>query len=206
MPEPPTTHTDRLPDSEDPLAAAARGVIRGDAKAIESFVLTVGPQVLRASRRILGVSHPDVEDVAQEAMYAVIQSLPNFRWHCTVMHFVWRVAALTALNARRRVRLNDRITRAALDPEDAPSGAPSPMGDALATRQREGLRQLLDQLPPEQSEALAMHCVLGCTVEESAAAMGVPINTLRGRLVTAKTALRRILAENTELSELLRGA
>ncbi len=72
--------------------------------------------------------------------------------------------------------------------------------------QREALRQLLDELPPEQAEALAMHCVLGCTVEETAAATGVPINTVRGRLVTAKSALRKILAENSELSDLLRGA
>ncbi len=72
--------------------------------------------------------------------------------------------------------------------------------------QREALRQLLDELPPEQAEALAMHCVLGCTVEETAAATGVPINTVRGRLVTAKSALRKILTENSELSDLLRGA
>ena len=38
-----------------------------------------------------------------------------------------------------------------------------------------------------------MHCVLGYTVQETAAATGSPLNTVRGRLVSAKAALRQRL-------------
>ena len=66
-------------------------------------------------------------------------------------------------------------------------------------------RQLLDELPATQAEALTLHCVLGFTVEEAAEVSNVPANTLRGRLITAKALLRRKLAEDPELSELLSG-
>jgi len=192
--------------AKEPLAELVPRVLQGEARAIEQFVLTTGPSVLRAVRRILGSHHPDVEDVAQEALFTVIGALHSFRGQCTVLHFVWRVAALTAINARRKVRLHNHITNGTSSLDESPSGEPSPMSQALASRQREALRRLLDELPPEQSEALAMHCVLGCTVEETASTTGVPVNTVRGRLVTAKSALRKILAEDSELTDLLRGA
>jgi RNA polymerase sigma-70 factor (ECF subfamily) len=180
-------------------------VLQGEASAIERFVAAVGPSVLLAVRRILGTHHPDVEDVAQEALFAAIEALRTFRGNCKVLHYVWRVAALTSLNARRRLRLHAQIMRSAVDPDEAVSLERSPMGHVLAARQRQALRRLLDELPAEQSEVLAMHCVLGCTIAETAAATGAPVNTVRGRLVTARSALRRILAENSEFSELLRG-
>ena len=191
--------------ASDPLAELVPRVLQGEARAIEAFVLAAGPSVLRAVRRILGPCHPDVEDVAQEAIIGAVGALASFRGKCTVLHYVWRVAALTAINARRKVRLYNQITQGTASPDESPSGEPSPMRHALATRQREALRQLLDVLPPEQSEALAMHCVLGCTVEETASATGVPVNTVRGRLVTAKSALRKLLENDTELTDLLRG-
>jgi RNA polymerase sigma-70 factor (ECF subfamily) len=62
----------------------------------------------------------------------------------------------------------------------------------------------LSELPQPQAEALAMHCVLGYTVAETAQATGVPPNTVRSRLVSAKALLRGVLAEDAELAEQLR--
>jgi RNA polymerase sigma-70 factor (ECF subfamily) len=194
------------PDAEDcdPLAGMARAAARGNVKAIESFVLACGPSVLRVVRRILGSRHPDVEDVAQDAMFAAIEALPGFREECRVLHFVWRVAALTAMNARRRLQLRQLISHGGAD--EHPSHELSPMGQALAARRCEAFRQLLDELPVVQAEALALHCALGYTVEETAASTGVPPNTVRSRLIAGKTALRQRVAEDAELLELLQGA
>jgi RNA polymerase sigma-70 factor (ECF subfamily) len=161
--------------------------------------------MLRVVRQILGPAHPDSEDVLQEAAVGLVEALGEFREECTVRHFACRVALLTALNARRRFRLRERLT-----PHAAPSeveemsavGARQP--DQLSERRRAVVLELLNELPQPQAEALAMHCVLGYTVAETAEATGVPANTVRSRLVSAKTQLRSVLADDAELSEQLR--
>lgn len=157
-------------------------------------------------RRILGPRHPDVEDVAQEAVMASIEALSSFRRQCTVLHFVWRVAALTAMNARRRLQLRAQIAQSPAAIDGLVSEEPSPMGSVLSARRREAFRRLLDELPAAQSEVLALHTVLGFTIAEVAAAAGVPANTVRSRLLNAKAALRKRLGEDPELYDLVRDA
>jgi RNA polymerase sigma factor (sigma-70 family) len=183
----------------------AEAAAAGNPRAVEDFVLATGPCILRVVRRILGAHHPDTEDVVQDATFAALDALADFRGQCTVLHFVWRVAALTAMNARRRLQLRQHITPGLEDADVHASDEPSPMGNALAARRREVLRRLLDELPAVQAEALGLHCVLGYTIEETAATAGVPPNTVRSRLIAAKAALRERLAETPELYDLVRG-
>jgi DNA-directed RNA polymerase specialized sigma24 family protein len=57
-------------------------------------------------------------------------------------------------------------------------------------------RELCDALPPVQAEALALHCVLGYTMNEVASICGAPLETVRSRLRTARSALvARALAD-----------
>ena len=71
----------------------------------------------------------------------------------------------------------------------------------VASRRRRAVGELLSELPAPQAEALALHCVLGFTVSETAVACGVPENTVRSRLVTAKAALKKRLGEDAALRE-----
>lgn len=173
---------------------------------MEAFVRAAAPSVLRVVRQILGATHPDVADVVQESLFAAIEALEGFEGQCTVRHFLWRVAALTAMNARRRLRLREQITPPEGAADDFASDEPSPFGITLASRRREAFRSLLDALPAAQSEVLALHCVLGFTIAETAQTTGVPVNTVRSRLLAAKAALRERLHQDPELWELVQGA
>jgi RNA polymerase sigma-70 factor (ECF subfamily) len=189
----------------DPLEQLVAPVIDRDPAAVESFVRAAAPAVLRVVQRILGAQHPEVADIVQESLFAAIEALNTFEGKCTVRHFVWRVAALTAMNARRRLRLREQITASDGDADRYASDEPSPLGRTLAARRRDAFRLLLDELPSAQSEVLALHCVLGFTVAETAQATGVPVNTVRSRLLAAKAALRERLQQDPELWELVQG-
>jgi RNA polymerase sigma-70 factor (ECF subfamily) len=189
----------------DPLADLVAPVVARDPSAIEVFVRTAAPSVVRVVRQILGSQHPEVADVVQEALFGAVEALASFEGKCTLRHFVCRVAALTAMNARRRLQLREQITPPAGAGDDFASEEPSPFGQALAGRRRAAFRLLLDELPPAQSEVLAMHCVLGFTIAETAHAVGVPINTVRSRLLAAKAALRERLQQHPELWEIAQG-
>lgn len=199
---------DSKQDRADPLSELARAALEQRPKAIRAFLAAIAPLSLRTVRQVLGNTHPDVEDLLQESLVATLEALPRFRGACSTAHFVRRVALLTALNARRRVQLRQQLAPQVhgADTEQLPGPGFSPAQELEAGQRREYFLAVLDQLPAEQAEAIALHCVLGYTVAETAATTGVPINTVRGRLVSAKAVLRQRLEQDLIARELFRGA
>ncbi|WP_438009027.1 sigma-70 family RNA polymerase sigma factor [Sorangium sp. So ce321] len=193
------------PPRADELLGVARAAAARDPAAIRTLVTELGGSMLRTVRKVLGPRHSDVEDVTQEAVLALLQALPSFRAECTVVHFANRIALMTALGARRRLRV-----RARFDVSDAPVEAaadesgPSPFAEAVSTRRREMVLEVLDRMPGSTAEALALHFVLGYTVDEIAALASVSPNTIWSRLRLGKESLRRALANNAKLAELSR--
>jgi RNA polymerase sigma-70 factor (ECF subfamily) len=171
------------------------------------LLVTLGPALLGAVRGVLGAHSPDVEDVLQEAMLALHRALSSFRGESKTVHFACRVAVQTAMNARRRAGYRARYTPS-VSPDafdDVPHAAASPADAQSASERREALRALLDELPLPQGEALALHVVLGYSVEETAETTGVPVNTVRSRLRNALAALRERIRDDSHLRELLGG-
>jgi RNA polymerase sigma factor (sigma-70 family) len=190
----------------DDLLRLARAVARGDGDAAATLVAEVGGGMLRVVRKVMGHRHPDVDDVTQDAVIALLGALDAFRGSSTVAHFARRIALLTALGARRRARVRRR--QAELAPglvEEIPGDDLSPLATTVASRRRALVRQLLDELPEPIAEALALHFILDHTVEEIAEASSVPANTVWSRLRLGKQALRRKLEADAQLAEMLRG-
>jgi len=193
------------PDELLPLARAATN----DPDAAATLVGALCGGMLRIVRKVLGRRHPDVDDVTQDAVIALLTALMTFRSECSVEHFANRIALLTALAARRRALARARTVDSETDSFDdvvADTGAhASPLATTLAARRRLLVRQLLDELPDVIAEALASHFILGYTVDEIAATSSVPANTVWSRLRLGKQALRRKLERDAELAEMLRG-
>jgi RNA polymerase sigma-70 factor (ECF subfamily) len=180
------------PELVDPLRGLASLAAAGDRRAQRTLLVELGPSLLRTARAILGAANPEAEDALQESMAALVSALPGFRGECTVRHFSSRVAIRTALNVRRRARLRTKYIAPALGDElpDIASLELSPAEQAEARRRREALRELLLELPEIHSEVLALHIVLGFTIEETAATLSTPVNTVRSRLRRALASLR----------------
>jgi RNA polymerase sigma-70 factor (ECF subfamily) len=165
----------------------------------------LGPALLRVVRGVLGTAHPEVEDVLQEAMAAVHHALPGFRGQCQVAHYAARVATQTALSARRRMSYRTRYTPVASPDEVAALARDdrSPAEARLAAERLATFRRLLEGLPEAQAEALVLHCVLGYSVEETAGAQRVPLNTARSRLRNGLACLRERVYGDPELFAIL---
>jgi RNA polymerase sigma factor (sigma-70 family) len=197
------------PSAPDELAALARLAAAGDPDAASTLLTHLGGSMLTIARRVLGRRNPDVDDVAQDAVLALLGALPKFRNECGVAHFAHRIALLTALAALRRARVRQRWTDdgdEAPDERDADLEAEdrsSPWASTVSARRRALVRQLLDELPEVIAEALALHFILGYTVEEIAEAAATSPNTVWSRLRLGKRALRRKLEGDARLAELL---
>ena len=191
------------PDELSPLVRAA---IENDPDAAATLIQHLGGSMLRVVRKVLGRAHPDVDDVTQDAVIALLGALENFRGECQVVHFAQRIAILTALAARRRMRLRGGRMEVASDEPPFEAVADenlSPLATIVAGQRRHLVRQLLDELPDVIAESLALHFVLGYTVEEIAATASVPANTVWSRLRLGKRALRRKLDKDARLAEML---
>lgn len=190
----------------DPLAALVRSASRGDAGAVRELLDAVAPAVVSTVDRALGHDHPDRDDMAQEALIALLRSLPGFRYECSVTHFARRVAIRvisSTLRNRRAARRSEGATK--LDPdvgESTESPLSSPLAQTLAQRRMDLFRQVIADLPPVLAETLALKVVLGHSVEEIADVTQSNINTVRSRLQTAKQTLRDRIASDRRLAEL----
>jgi RNA polymerase sigma-70 factor (ECF subfamily) len=200
-----TTDVAALPAPPDELAGLARAAAAGDPDAASTLIMHLGGSMFAIVRRVLGRRHADVDDAAQDAVIALLGALPKFRNECGVTHFAHRIALLTALAALRRARARQRFTDGSGDGElDAEADdVASPWATTVSTRRRVLVRQLLDELPDVIAEALALHFILGYTVDEIAEAAAISPNTVWSRLRLGKQALRRKLEGDARLAELL---
>ena len=180
------------------LSATAVGVAfsaaRGDKRATAELLALVAPAVMRAVRMVLGAHGPERDDVNQQAMLNVVRSLASFRGDCHPAGWAARIAVHTAWSARRSAR-EARLSYH--DPDDlaALSSSPRASDGELAAHRKHLLRDLLQQLPAEQAEVLALHIVLGHSLPEVAAITSTPLNTVKSRLRLAKELLRRRLTD-----------
>jgi RNA polymerase sigma-70 factor (ECF subfamily) len=187
----------------EPLAELVALGRSGDPAAQRTLLVAVGPGMLRVIRGVLGAAHPDVEDTLQDALVAFHLALPGFRGECSTLHFACRIAVQTAMNARRRAGHRTKHTPNS-PPEELAHLARddrSPAEILAADRRRRVLRDLVAELPEPQAEVLALHAVLGYTVEETAGVTAVPVNTVRSRLRNALAKLRARLEHDAPLRE-----
>lgn len=188
----------------DELLGVAQAAASGDADAAATLVLQLGGGMLRVIRKVFGAGYADIDDVAQEATLALLSALTTFRGESSVSHFANRVTLLTALGARRKTRALMRKAEEDAKPlDDVATSAASPHEEMLSLRRRQLVRELLDELSEPVAEAMALHFMLGHSVDEIADDLEVSPHTIWSRLRLGKQALRRKLERNGRLKEAL---
>jgi RNA polymerase sigma-70 factor (ECF subfamily) len=182
------------------LLAMALRAAGGDLEATRQVIEAVAPRVVRVVRAIVGPSHAEADDVAQQALIAVVQAMPRFRGECEPASYATRIAVRTAITARRKSRAWVNRHDTGVELSELPS-KDAPLEEVRAERRRAILRDLLDALPEEQADALALKFVMGWTLEEIAAATNVAVNTVRSRMRLAKEAMRRRIEADPSIAD-----
>jgi RNA polymerase sigma-70 factor (ECF subfamily) len=157
------------------LVEAARG---GDAAAFEELYRLHRDTVLRLAYRWTG-SHDDAEDVLQEAFAYVLGKLAGLTLTGRLSTLLYPVVKHLARDARKR---RGRFA----SEEEALGGLAAPEGEGP----RDALAAALALLPEHQREVLLLRTVEGFALEEIAAALGIPLGTVKSRLHLALATLR----------------
>lgn len=171
------------PDAPDPRIEAA---VRGDRRAAQALLEELLPRV-RNLVRYLVRGDADVDDIAQQALIAILHALPGYRAEGSLRAWADRITVRTTMAHLRRRRAEQGARerhapdlRAVRDPDAPP--------DVYVHRR--DVARLLDALPDEQREAVVLHHVVGLSAPELAESLGVPFETARSRLRLGMKKLR----------------
>jgi RNA polymerase sigma-70 factor (ECF subfamily) len=165
------------------LAAA----VAGDRAALVAVVTELLPRV-RNLVRYLVRGDADVDDIAQEALVAILDGLPSHRGEGTLQAWADRVVARSTFASLRRARRASAHVDGGADLAAVPDPGGPP--DEYAARRR--AVALLDQIPEDQRRALVLHHVLGMSVQEIAGELSLPFETVRSRLRIGMGKLRAL--------------
>ena len=191
-----------LPSNEERARDLATRAASGDLAATQEFLAYVWPTLTRVAAGVLGARHADLDDAVQQSMIALVRALPAFRGECHPAGYASRITLRVALRVRRNVKRDVTRREALTELESDGDDALATNDDALGSRRRELLRELLEDLPEEQAEALTLRVVMGWSLEEVSRASGAPVNTVRSRVRLAKEALRARIEQQPTLAEL----
>src|SRR5215471_2620039 len=154
MAEPRRTPTTVAP--ENPALELARLAAAGDVTATRRLLESVAPRMMRVVQIVLGARHPDVDDVMQQSLIALVQALPAFRGECAPASYASRIAVRTAVAARKRARLVQSRNEDGIDADTLASSSAAPSEEASAQRRKKLIRDLLADIPDEQAESMAL--------------------------------------------------
>ena len=175
-------------------------IANGDAGAFEQLMRRHNRTLFRTARAILR-DDAEAEDAVQEAYLRAYRSIGAFRGEAKLSTWLVRIVANEALERRRKAARRAGIVPIHAGVEEheleQQAGTRPPEGPADLAERRE-LRRLLEAKIDGLSDAFravfVLRAVEELSVEETAAALGLPEATVRTRFFRARGRLREALS------------
>ena len=177
----------------------------GDREAFRTIMTRYNQRLFRIARSVVR-DHDEAQDVLQDAYTRAFSNFSGFRGEASL--FTW-LTAITLNEARARLRR--RRTMVGLEAIEAAQAkgtdvlmfpAVAEMASPETEMQRSQIRSLLESaiadLPESFRLVLIMRDIEECSIEETAAVLGLKPETVRTRLFRARKQMRRLL--NARLS------
>lgn len=193
------------PEREADAQLAARAAA-GDQRAFEMIMRRNNQLLFRTARSILK-NDEEAEDAVQEAYLQAYRALGSFRADAKLSTWLVRIAVNEALGRLRR-RGADTV------PLDTVTDAPAahmetfvdhnsdgqPERSAERAQVRKLIEARIDMLPDAFRPVFMLRAVQEFTVEETAAALGIPEATVRTRFFRARSLMREGLSRDLDLA------
>jgi RNA polymerase sigma-70 factor, ECF subfamily len=165
--------------SDDELVEACNA---GDVAAFDELYRRHRDWAVRVAYRFAG-DRDEALDIMQESFAYLLTKFPGFKLSARLTSFMYVVIKHNALSGRRKLR------RRTLG--DMPEGAATASrGDTADADSSSTLAALVERLPDAHREVLLMRAVDGMSMQEIAAALSIPVGTVKSRLHNALAALR----------------
>lgn len=167
-----------FPAIDTALADVVDAAAQGDRDALDFLLQVIDRHrlALAAVRKML-IDEGDVQDAMQSTLMAVARGIGSFERRSRFTTWLYRVAEREALQVLRR---NKRVTRPEGEDLSGLTEQVRHMSSIVASRAM--IRQALDELDPKFREPVMMCDVDGLDYASIAAALDIPLNTVRTRI------------------------
>lgn len=186
-----------LPEAE--LVAYAR---QGRREAFAALMQRGNQRLFRIARSVLR-DESEAEDVLQEAYVRAFAKLSEFRGEASIYTWLTRIVLNEARGRLRKRRETVELT--AIESAQAEAGrvvlfptalaSPDPERQAAMAETRRLVERAVDELPEAFRLVFVMRDIEECSIEETAANLGVRPETVKTRLHRARRLLRQKLDE-----------
>ena len=180
-----------------PRDAADADVIRaardGDREAFAEIYRRYHAIVYRFARLMSG-STSIAEDITQETFVALMRDLHRYEPHRAAL--ATYLYGVTRNLTRARLRRDRRFVR--LDDSGAAEmpGVQDPSSTLAGSRERDRVRQAIAALPSRYREVVILCAIHGLSYADAAAALRLPVGTIRSRLSRGRQAIASRLQED----------
>jgi RNA polymerase sigma-70 factor (ECF subfamily) len=197
------TAMDNLPDSQ--LVTLVR---QGQGAAFGQIMRRNNRRLFRLVRAIVGDDFV-AEEIVQETYVRAFAALADWRGDASLSTWLSRIALNEALGHLRRQRDTLAFDETAESPAIGTTGAfdhllhPSPEAIAAHAEIRHLLERAIDDLAPPFRTVFMLRAIEQLSVQETAAALDIPSETVRTRFFRARRLLSRALGR--QLTSVLEG-
>jgi len=176
-------------ESDTELVARAR---QGDEAAFEQLVLRHQRYVFNLAYRVLG-DYTEAEDITQEAFVRVWRGLSGFRGQARFTTWLYRIVHNLCLNRlpglQRELLQTEPVEEVLADPGLSPA-------DLFAVREQMAfLHAQMDRLPEKYRLVLTLRYLQHLSYDEIAAALEMPMGTVKTHIHRARRLLRERLRQ-----------
>jgi len=184
----------------------ARSIAAGNPGAFEPLMRRYNQMLYRTARSILK-DEAEAEDAVQDAYLLAFRAIGEFRGDAKLSTWLVRITVNESIGRLRKRKRTAEVIR--LDGEAEPdmeatetsmkeSATERPEGAAMRSETRKLLEAKIDSLPDAFRTVFVLRAVEELSVEETAAALGVPEATVRTRFFRARSLLREALAREID--------
>jgi len=179
----------------------ARRCAEGEVAAVRHLVSANNQRLFRVAWSVLK-NRSEAEDVLQSSYAKALAAIGAFEGRSSLATWLTRIAINEAL-ARRRVQERRRkhleaegvqVLETYREQLAKGSQAPSPEAEAARHQLRLILERAIADLPENFRTVFVLHEIEGVSVEDAAAALQIPVGTVKTRLMRARRKLQQALA------------
>jgi len=173
------------------VSSILQRISQGDPDAVQECIDQYGGLIWSVARRLLG-NHAEAEDAVQDAFIELWKTADRFDGSLSSeKSFVVMVARRRIIDRLRRT--TRRIDTQSVDDENMPEPASGP-GDQIERSAEAAIAsQALGLLPPDRRRVLEMSIYQGMSHSEIAAAVDMPIGTVKSHITRGLAHVRQAL-------------
>lgn len=186
--------------SDDASLIAA--TLAGDSAAFGDLVRTYQDRLFNSLLRLFG-SADDAADIVQDAFVQAYVKLDSFRGNSAFYTWLYRIAFNLAMSKRRRDHREASLDQMKLILGSEPVDGQPAVDSAMLQHERANLvHSALAELSFEHRQILVLREIDGCSYEEIAEILSLPVGTVRSRLFRARLEIRDLLTPRLHIERI----